>query len=80
MNIIQKRYQYQLLSIEEAIRKSDTEDMILRGNHKKNLNKTALEKEMDKDVEHGWSIPLTIDLIRHIKYAGVVPLGVAGQF
>ena len=74
---------YHLSPIEEATRKSDLEYIILRGNHKSAksvLNSEALEKAIDKEVEHGWAFPLTIDSIGNIKNAGVVLLGVAGQF
>ena len=56
--------------------------MLLRGNHKSArsaLNAAALKKVIDKEVKHGWVLPLTIDSLRHIKNAGVVPLGVAEQ-
>ena len=43
---------------------------------KSNLNMARLEKAMKKKVEHGWALPLTIDLIRHVKDAGFVPLPV----
>ena len=45
-----------------------------------NLNDSALEKSMGKEAEHGWSLPLKIDLIHHINNAGVFPLGVADPF
>ena len=35
---------------------------------------------MDKYVEHRGELPLTIELVRHIKDTGGTPLGVAGQF
>ena len=34
---------------------------------------------MGKEAEYGWDITLAIDFFRHIKNAGVVPLGVAEQ-
>ena len=43
------------------------------------LNVAALETEMDKEVKNGWLLPLTIDSVRHVKYASVVPLGVANK-
>ena len=54
--------------------------MLLRGNHKSErsaLNAAALEKEIDKEVEHVWTLILTIESIHYIKNAGVVPLGVS---
>ena len=57
--------------------------MLLRGEHnsaKSDLNESALEKSIDKEVEHEWALPLTIDSICHIKNVGVVLLGVAEQF
>ena len=57
--------------------------MLLRGGHKSEksgLNSVVMEKEMDKEVEHRWALPLTIDSILHIKNSGIVPLGVAEIF
>ena len=54
--------------------------MLLKGNHKSdksNLNTAALEKVIDKEVQHRWALTLTIDSIRHIKEGGVVLLGVS---
>ena len=34
-----------------------------------------MEKATGKEVEHSWDLPLTIDLIQHIKKVGVIPLG-----
>ena len=57
--------------------------MIIRGNHKSGrsaLNAASMEKSIDKEVEHFWALPLTIDSIRRIENAGVVPLGVEEKF
>ena len=54
--------------------------MLLRGNHKPErsaLIKEALEKAIDKEVEHGWEYPLKIDSLCHIENAGVASLGVS---
>ena len=34
---------------------------------------------MDKEVQHGWALPLTIDPTYYIKDTGILPLGVAGK-
>ena len=44
------------------------------------INAADLERAIDKEVEHGWSFPPTIDSIRHIKKLVVVLLGLAEQF
>ena len=57
--------------------------MILRGNHKsakENISSTALEKSMGTEVEHGWSLPLTIYSFCHIINAGAIPIGVSERF
>ena len=36
-----------------------------------------MEKSIDKEVEHGWASPLTIDPIFHIKNSGFITLGVS---
>ena len=81
-NIIQKVLRYHLSPIEEAASKSYLEANLLRGGHKSSrssLNAAALEKAIYKEVEHIWALPLTIESIRRIKNAGVVPLGVSEQ-
>ena len=57
--------------------------MILRGNHKSSLselNSSALDKSINKEIDHIWSLPITIESLQNISNAGVVPLGVAEQF
>ena len=54
--------------------------MILRGNCKSShsvLNLAALDKAICKDIDHGWSLPLTIESLQKIINTGVMPLGVA---
>ena len=56
--------------------------MILRGNNKlarSAPNAEALEKSIEKEVEHGYVLPLRIDSICHIKNIVVVPLGLSEQ-
>ena len=80
MDIIQEGLRYNLSKIEEAVRKSDLEAMLLRGNHKSeksDLNVAALETVTDKEMKQGWVLTLTIYSIDHIKDVGVIPLGVA---
>ena len=53
--------------------------MILRGNHKSShsvLKSAALEKSISKDIDPGWALPPTIEYLKRIKNAGVVPLEV----
>ena len=57
--------------------------MVLGGNHKSEksaLNTAVLEKPINKEVEHVWEFPLTINSIRHIKNTGVIPLVVVEKF
>ena len=57
--------------------------MILRGNHKSShseLNSDTLEKSIRKDIDHVWSLLLTIKYLQNIKNAGFVPLEVSEQF
>ena len=54
--------------------------MLLRVKYKpskSDLNTTAPGKAMVKEVEHGWTLTLTIEFIRQIKDMGFLPLGVA---
>ena len=75
-----KGSQYHLSPIEEATRKFDLSATILYGNHKSsqaNLNAEALEKATVKEVEDGWALPLTIDLVFHTNNVGVILLGIS---
>ena len=71
---------YHLSPIEKSTRKYDLEAMLQRGDHKSeksDVNMSALEKSIDKEVEYRWLLLLTIDSISNIKNAVVVPIGVA---
>ena len=55
----------------------------MRGNTKSaksDFNAAELEKLMERELEHTWAMHLKIDLVRHIKDAGYVPMGVAKEF
>jgi len=82
-NIISKGCDYKLEKIvDETTRKNDLNAMIERGNHKsatKSTNQKVLEKAFRKEVEKGWSIPITIKALKRIKNLVVIPLGVADQ-
>jgi len=83
-NIISKGCDYKLENIvDEKTRKNDLNEMIKRGNHKSALklkNRKVLEKAFKKEVEKGWTIPITLKTIKRIKNLFVIPLGVADQF
>ena len=56
--------------------------MILRGNHKSShseLKRSALDKDIIKDIDHIWSLTSTIESLQNVKNAGVVTLGVEEQ-
>ena len=57
--------------------------MILRGKHKSSLSElksSALDKPINKEIDHGWALPITIESLQNIYNGGAVPLGVAEQF
>ena len=67
----------------EEERLSDMEVMIKRGNHPSAEifdNKKAMYKNYEKEVKKGWMIPVTIDCLRQIKHARVIPIGVHPQW
>jgi hypothetical protein len=67
--------------ITEGERQCEVEGMLERGNHKsteKGADKAA--ELLAKDVAHGFSIPVSPDVVRRIKGAMVQPLGLATQF
>ena len=76
INIIQQGSRYHIDPIEEETRKSDSDAMILRGNHKSShlvLNPAALDKSIRKNIDHGWALPLTIEYLQTLKMQGSCP-------
>ena len=83
INIIKHGSCYHLDPIEAGTRKSNLSAIILRGNHKSYqsvINAAALNKDISKEIDHGWAFPLTTESLQSIKNEGVVLLGVAEQF
>ena len=73
---------YPLKEIESETLEQDLQQMIKRGNHKSAqlpTNEQSLEENYKKEVEHGWMMPITIDSIRKLEGAAVIPIGVATQ-
>ena len=67
----------------EQQRKDDIVAMIERGNHpsvQRDDHYTSLKTAYDKEVRHGWLIPITIQSLLKLEHAAVIPLGVADQF
>ena len=68
----------------EEERIKDLDEAIKRGNNKSasscEENKEAVNSNYDKEVAHGWMIPIKIDVIKKIKGTGVIPIGIATQF
>ena len=67
----------------ETDRLSDIKAMIQRGNHPsvlKDDHQSTLRTAYDKEVLHGWLIPLQVTSLVKIRNASVIPLGVADQY
>lgn len=57
--------------------------MIKRGNHqssKPSENLNALKNCFQKEISHGWSIPVQPSILTNIKGTSVVPLGIVSQW
>ena len=58
------------------------EAMVVRGNHKSatapDVEPTLL-KNYDKEVKHGWMLPITLESVEKIKGTGVILIGVTKQ-
>ena len=81
--IIEKGVDYPLQDISNKTLKEDLRAMIQRGNHKSaqlHANETSLRKNYQKEVEHGWMLPLPTESIRKLEDAAVIPIGVATQW
>ena len=67
----------------EDVRQVDLLRMIQRGNQqstKSPAHVQAITKSYTKEIKHGWLIPMTVDCLKKLKGAGVIPLVVADQF
>jgi hypothetical protein len=62
-------------------RRAGVNAMILRGNHKSVQQESeAVRKLLEKDVLHGFSLPVSPDIVPNIANAMVQPAGVVKQF
>ena len=60
---------YNLDEISEETRKEDMAYMMKRGNHKSALdpaNAPTLAQNYEKDVRHGWILPVTVEFLPKI--------------
>ena len=65
-----------LLYISSEDRQADLDFHRQRGNHKSAVENTAtLKRLLLDDVIHGYSLPLSIDSLAHIRNASLAPLG-----
>ena len=74
---------YKLKDLPEEVRKTDLAHMMQRGNHKSASdpdNAPTLSKNYQKEVDHGWMLPVTMECVQKIAGASVIPVGVAPQF
>ena len=81
--IITEGITYNIPEIPEEDRISDLEAMITRGNHKsakESENISTLLDNYEKEVRYGWMLPVTIESVKKIKGASVIPIGIAKQF
>ena len=56
--------------------------MIERSNHKSAqllTNEQSLEENYQKEVEHGWMMPITVESVLKVEGAAVIQIGVATQ-
>lgn len=75
-------YPIDLQKYSETTRLSDLEAGIVKGNNKSAEHpegRIALQKAYTKEVNKGWMIPITIDTLRSVKGAGVIPIGCTVQ-
>jgi hypothetical protein len=65
----------------EEQRLRELEANLERGNHKSATSKmTTTEKEIAKDVRHGFAFPFPVGMVRKLKGALVQPCGLTNQF
>jgi hypothetical protein len=73
---------YPIADLPEQQRLTDLETQMDKGNHKSALQPEAIEhvtKAMHSNTSLGYTIPITLDGIRHLKEAVVYPIGLQHQ-
>ena len=81
--ILTEGLNYNLEQIPEIVRRSNLIAQVTRGKHpsaSEPENEAILLKNYDKEVSHGWMLPVTKECVTKLKDAGVIPIGVAIQF
>ena len=81
-DIMDKGVEYPLDEIKKEELQKDLHEMIDRGNHKSATlkeNEKSLLKNYEVEVKHGWMLPMTVNSIRKLVGAAVIPIGVATQ-
>jgi hypothetical protein len=68
-------------SITDEERTLERTALLARGNHKSAKDEPEqIERLLKKEVDHGFAIPVPIDVVSRIKNSSVQPLGLAKQF
>jgi hypothetical protein len=68
-------------ALSETERLAELDEIIVRGNHKSaQENEDDVKRLLQKDVHHGFSLPVTPEIVRKLKGAMVQPAGLALQF
>ena len=71
---------FPLKPLEEEVRIADLEAALARGNHKGAKNKPDLLRELvNKDVVHGYALPIPLSRITRVPRAVLAPLNIAAQ-
>ena len=82
-NITSKGCEYPIEPIDKETRQNDIQKMIDRGNHNSAQMKEGvqhLQKSYTKEVKLGWMIPITLNCVRQLKDAMLIPVGVTEKF
>ena len=82
-SIISNGVTYHIPELDKKERTEDLEAMISRGNHKSTKEKEnvpTLLSNYEKEVHYGWMLPITIENVRKIRGARVIPVGITKQF
>ena len=78
--ILNRGSKWTLDTLEEDRRKQDLEDALTFGNHKgAQKNPIQLRALVEKDVTHGYGLPLPLHKIREIPGVTIAPMNIASQ-
>ena len=70
---------FPLLPIDDNLRERDLKATLAYGNHKSTYDSDTFTKAMEKEIKHGFALPLPIDFAIMLPHAEAAPHGIISQ-